>query len=622
MSLDIRIVALHTYPNAPTWNVEEVDSGATLMTSTLATISGVSAAVDSVRATIIEHARWLRDLRDNRTGPLVVYWAGHGELPTDGYNLALLDSTSPLDPSESLRMDTLATFVERCQRGVDSGDPDKWLLVILDACHSTPALAEFRHRLDSHLPAQTAVLSTSSLVGAADAGRFPQIFQAVLTDYAAEMSARLSVRELLRRVADGLGIEHGASGDDFLASRLSDHPAWPRTETPELLVGVRSEVITLRKLLASAPDIVRNHYYAKASGSALGQTDWHFTGRVEQRSTLANWLRLNETNGLYAVTGLAGSGKSALLGMVLAATSPEMVQALDQLRRDVPTRTIPYGVKFTSTVYLSNRSLTEAIATIAQQEGLPPAETADELIQHLCATPRDFLILVDALDESRDPLPIARLLRRLSATPRCRVLVGTRRSLGETPDRPIPTDHELIDALKPDRTLSIEPDRADFTDYANERLQSVLALDPTHVQGLARSIAQAAPTFLYVRLAVDEIAADQAWAQPDANLRELLTSQHVGIFDRAVKRLRRDHPTSEHLLHALAYARGNGFPRTGRVWETAGSAIARRTLSDPEVGEALRVCAPYIMQDAEFGEEVYRLAHKTFVDYYRPPERK
>lgn len=620
MSLDVRIVALGDYPKAPQWNVAEVDIGATVLASTLATTSGVNAVEDNAHATTTEHVGWLRHLRDNRTGPLVLYWAGHGELPSDGYNLALLDSTSPLDPSESLRLDTLATFIERCQRGVDPEDPDTWLVVVLDACHSTPALAELRQRLSNHLPPQTAVLSTSSLVGASAAGRFPELFVATLTGYAAEMSDRLSLRELLGRVAASLGREHGASPDDFLASRLTDHPEWPRSDTPDPLTGVRSEVLTLRQLLATAPDTVRNHYYAKASSATRGQTDWYFTGRVDQRSTLANWLQTDEPHGLYAVTGLAGSGKSALLGMILAATSPDMVEALRQLGKDVPERAIPHGVEFTSTLYLSNRTLTEVITAIAQQERLPTPGTADELIQAIQSAPRDCLILADALDESRDPLPIARLLRRLAATDRCRVLVGTRRSLTETPDQPIPTTHELTDALKPDRTLSIEPDRADFTDYATERLTAVLPDDPANIQRLARSIAHAAPTFLYVRLAVDEIGADPNWAHPHTDLADLLTTKHIGIFHRAVQRLRREHPNSEHLLHALAYARGNGFPRTGRVWETAGSAVAHTRLTDADVADALIVAAPYIMQDTEFGQEVYRLAHKTFVDYYRPPK--
>ncbi len=88
-----------------------------------------------------------------------------------------------------------------------------------------------------------------------------------------------------------------------------------------------------------------------------------------------------------------------------------------------------------------------------------------------------------------------------------------------------------------------------------------------------------------------------------------------------MQRLRRDDPDVEHLLHSLAYARGNGIPRTNGIWETAGSAIAGHRITDAAVTCALETAGSYIVQDAEFGDECYRLGHRTYTEYYLAQDR-
>ena len=134
---------------------------------------------------------------------------------------------------------------------------------------------------------------------------------------------------------------------------------------------------------------------------------------------------------------------------------------------------------------------------------------------------------------------------------------------------------------------------------------------------MAEQVTASAQTFLYVRLAVEELSADPTWLTGGKDLRQLLKPQHTSLFERAITRLRTNEPPTEHLLHALAYVKGNGFPRTGKVWEVAGSAIAGEPLTDRDVARALDTAAAYIVQDAEFGDEVYRLGHRTFVEFYR-----
>ena len=66
----------------------------------------------------------------------------------------------------------------------------------------------------------------------------------------------------------------------------------------------------------------------------------------------------------------------------------------------------------------------------------------------------------------------------------------------------------------------------------------------------------------------------------------------------------------------LAYARGNGFPRSDGIWATAGSALAGTDVTDVDIARTLELAAPYIMEDTEFGQAVYRLAHRTFAEHY------
>jgi hypothetical protein len=57
-------------------------------------------------------------------------------------------------------------------------------------------------------------------------------------------------------------------------------------------------------------------------------------------------------------------------------------------------------------------------------------------------------------------------------------------------------------------------------------------------------------------------------------LTQLPGGKHRGIFARAVQRLAANEPEAEAFLHALTYARGSGFPRTGGIWAIAGSALS------------------------------------------------
>ena len=52
------------------------------------------------------------------------------------------------------------------------------------------------------------------------------------------------------------------------------------------------------------------------------------------------------------------------------------------------------------------------------------------------------------------------------------------------------------------------------------------------------------------------------------------------------------------------------------------AALSDRPFSDSHVAKVLKLAAPYIMHDSEFGQGVYRLAHRTFVEHYLRSDRR
>jgi hypothetical protein len=222
------------------------------------------------------------------------------------------------------------------------------------------------------------------------------------------------------------------------------------------------------------------------------------------------------------------------------------------------------------------------------------------------------------LDESRDPLTIAAALRSLAALPGVRVLIGTRQSMHEDPDHPTPRDSAILDTLAPERVIKLERQPDAMMRYAESRLHRARSdLTDERITELAETIARYDDQpFLFARLAVSEIIADPELADNDDLLARALGSGHSGIFGYAVGRLARTVPEVEALLHVLTYARGNGLPRTGEIWAVAASELAETPLNDVHVETALKLAAPFIMQDSEFGQSVYRLAHRTFAEWY------
>lgn len=621
---DLVTVAIPSTNPKDSWSADDVNQARDSVATALEACGGAVTdwtTGDDVRQRL---ATW----KASRRRAAILYWTSHGELGEFGYE-ALLPSGERLTDVDFARA-LSAHF------GEQDDDQADWILLILDTCKSDRGAWEIYQRLSTPtggIPRPNAGILATANEGPAYCGAFPRALEEKLASFT-DYDNGIKIGELTRRLTSS-----GRSGR--LVGDFTDDAFIPLPDGGRKGQVNQEDYVDLREVLRTAPPHVRDHFYPKAQGAEVGPPVWWFRGREQERLEISDWLR-SATHGLYIMTGVAGSGKSAILGMLLATSDPQMLKALEKIEyhernfASIPALFCPPPDTFTAVVHLSGRSLPEAVAELASQLNVPSTANADELMSALdSAEAGKRTLLLDALDESRDPYAIAGLIRRLASAPLMKVLVGTRQSLREDPDHPHPPDRYLLDCLGapaditrdaqgPTKVMVLHRDPTAIRDYITARLQATLPPGTPDrdncIVRLTHQIGTVDQPFLFARLAAHEVVADLRWLKPGADLADLLSGGHTGIFDRAVARLRRHNPRIEALLHSLAYARGNGFPRTGGIWAIAGNALLQPNdgteINDDDIDHALKLAAPYIMLGAEFGDSTYRLAHRTFTDRY------
>lgn len=551
--------------------------------------------------------------------PLVLYWSGHGGIHGKDFYFILPEHPEALRGWAASELSRALAAEDQAGRRDSS---DAWRLVLLDTCQSVEAIAEILGRCGGMLPAQLMLLASGP--GEQPTGELARRFRRVLEDMAKE-SGRFTLREVVRRIADD---DYSRAQGSFAVDAM-----WPG-EPASPIQATYDDLVEFRTMLKDLPDAALRHFLPKARGresftnldAELSTPPWRFVGRNTERSEVGRWLR--ESSGLLAVTGRAGSGKSALLGMVLASTVPGLLDALREKGCDVtqPSADPPKGFSFDAILHLSGQTVQEFIGSLVDALGLQPTERLEDMAAQVAAKyPTGVRILSDALDEAVDPIPIISGLRQLAAQPGAQVIVGTRRSLGERIDDPTRSGESLIERLTPDRTVTVERDEDAAYDYAYRTLRESEKLTEDDVRRCARAISEPDQPFLFARLAVYELLADPAKAQPE-QLESLLATGHGGIFAVSFERINSKSRRTGAVVRSLAYSFGRGFPRTDGIWQTAANALYQSELepntpkpdpiTDSDIGTALDEAGAYIMIDFEHGQSVFRLAHRTFREYF------
>jgi len=551
----------------------------------------------------------------------VLFWVGHGESTGDKAWLATA-STLPMTGVKVHLPQQLAASVNRQWR-LRQDDPGAWALVVVEACGAERfiELVDAACNQDPNAPKRIAFIAAGGH-GTSFLGRFEEALTTALSGYPNDDVIKIS--DLVARVEEYLGDDAGVITKGLAAARPLARPK----DMPTITAS-QDIYLELRTILTALPPDQRSHYVPKAQGAEQGELPWYFVGRAAERRTIATWLRGVGT-GLLVVTGAAGSGKSALLGNILVYATPALREQLILHRylTALPEEERPPDDVFTTSMLLTGMSTLDVVARIAEDADLPAAPHELEisgrtewLLQQLRASPRGTTILADALDEAPDPFAVASVLRRIAGLNGCRVVVGTRRSTNEGPDLPEPDDENLLDSLGGRtrfRLVPVERDSDAVAEYVRRRLlaRDVAADLVNEVAGL---IAGRERQFLYARLAVHEILARPELLTKDhrGDLADLLERDHRALFATAMARLQDIRIEHRYLLEGLAYAQGRGLPRADRIWATFATAIGYGSpIGEADIDQVLADAAPYITLDAEHGQSVYRLAHRTFQEHF------
>jgi WD40 repeat protein len=599
------VVAVSDYPDPP--GALPSTASADRVARRLAEWGGRETSARPVPATTAAVRARLRAWTTGQVGPRssLLYWVGHGWDNGDELLLLTSDSEQPYDAANAVPAAELAGVLRAdWERRSALGDARAWTVAVFDCCGSSVGITNIVHELTkvpARRPERLALLAVSSR-GASFAGRFADQLEAAF-DALTPNDTEVLVRDLLDAVADRLGDDAAAEG------RLAKGAVLAR-QAPAAVVTMNVDALAeLRRVVGELPPAVRSHFLVKAQGGEVGELAWYFSGREAETRELAAWLR-SDASGLRVVTGEPGAGKSALLGHLVTLADGALVAAMQRagLVGEVAGDLRPPEGVFDAVLHLTGMRLEEVVGAF------PAGRGVDEVLDRLRTAGRPFTVLADALDEAQEPELIARsLLRPVAQVPGVKVLVGTRRSLEEGPDRPPPARHELLEALGvvEDECLVVRRDPEAKAAYVRKRLAQL-----PHVDDLVARITGPDQPFLFARLATAELLARPPLDPADPALDRLLAGGYRGLYLHAVERLAAEEPAARPLLQALAVARGRGLPRNGRVWATVAGVFnpLRVDIGEEAVDQVVAAAAPYLTLDGDGGQSVYRLAHQTFRD--------
>ncbi|MGW5455949.1 NACHT and WD repeat domain-containing protein, partial [Nocardia sp. NPDC003979] len=571
----------------------------------------------------------------------VLYWVGHGW--SDGRDTALAHTDSPVvvdtegfTPRQIAK--TIATRGSNIANddAVAGGQP--WIIVVVDACRSAAFVRELKAEMMRRAPGLGVgylLIGGLSGEGATTLGRFSQELRFFLETVCATDFIIPLHRMAVHFQTQGAEVEQKWLIDEVVLHRR-------HAMLVNLDLDTRHQLLTA---LDALDDDELRHFLPKAYGgempfteTMLGEQSWYFQGRHEETRRITDWLNQAET-GMLIVTGSAGSGKSALLGHLIVHANATLRTALQRanLTHPLPATEQPPDNVFDAVLHLTGATMDEVVARLSALTGLRTStafirsahgldEALNHLIEEIGRLKRPVTILVDALDEAVEPLLVAsRILVVLANTPRVRIVVGTRGSTREAPDQSS-SDSDILDTLQSARstTVQISADATAVANYVRARLQSsrIPLIDPAGVRidldALVAQVHKRAPQFLFARLLVHELLADPHQRTAAAWTR-LLAGNHRSLFATAVTRLTTDRPVLMAVLKALAFARGRGLPAADDIWLFAAQALntdPATAVNNNDIDQLTHVAAAYILADREHGQTVFRMAHRTFTEYF------
>ncbi|MFD7610799.1 AAA family ATPase [Streptomyces sp. NPDC059828] len=536
-------------------------------------------------------------------GIVVVHVVSHGVLRPSG--LYVLGSDS---------VHTARTSVGGWLAAVEDFPGRPLVLFLLDLCHSGAAARlewQLRRMLDGSNRAW--VMAASAEAEMAVDGRFSEAVAEVLTALAQRRlqfdpsSPHIGfhwfadeVRKRLRRSTEAQG---GLAQSITVSALDTVGPDLPFLPNPGYRTAELGPAQLPKPSGSTAPvldEVADAHHFRRHAQGGAGfpvgpaARQGLFTGRAAEVEKVRRWLAGgSEASRLMVVTGSPGSGKSALLGVLLCAFHPEMRAGTEALWE-------PLGLEATTgpaplPVHARQRTLAEVVRSLVSRTGdtgpgwvgSPQGPETDprRLIEALSrrSGPPPVMVL-DALDEARDPVEVVRdllqpltTLDRPDGQPLTRVLLAAReeepclsliadaRATGDLVD----LDAVAHDVLEADLRAYVErllgPDQPESAgEFAAGTALALTDRERTPVTGPHLLAA------LYTSYALQE-SVSSTLGNPETarRLGEQVPRDLPGLLDL---QFAGDH--AHHLLRpvltALAFAQGGGLP-VGLVTAIAGA---------------------------------------------------
>ncbi|MFE2733909.1 caspase family protein [Streptomyces sp. NPDC059349] len=568
-------------------------------------------AVDPTKSDLAEGIEdWTHEAALGPEDVVVVYFAGHGISEDDRRHYLLCTDAKAGRIARALAAEDLARPLVM--------SPVGHLLVMLDTCYAAAGTNDIS-RLASDLAnihrerANRWHLASAHARGLAKENVFVDALVDVFTHPLHGATQQyVSVREVTERV-NAYFQAHRPSQQARLTTAETDgqDPFFP---SPRYLPDLPADGIDLASL-AQLRRRHAGHFGPRSRGlEHVGELGDYFTGRAPALSELTRFLTARDADHdrkARIITGDPGSGKSALLGRLLALTDPDT----------------PYGspaLPHIITLHARRASLTDLVTDLADALQLPSPVDRDAVLAAASTRTEPIAVLLDSLDEAgtagdaQESRRIAHeLLQPLSTLPAVRLIVGTRRPQ-------IPSLGHAIRVLDLDTSEHIT--RADLTAYAHAVLEDAQDPDsrspyrdaPESAATIAEGIAaRAGSSYLVARMTARALVHGQITV--DTSLpgwREQLPSDAREAFAAYLDRFGTDRPKVERLLRPLAYAQGAGLPWS-TLWAPLAEALSGVPCSQDDLDWLHHHAGAYIVETPTPWGSSYRLFHETMAEHLR-----
>ncbi|WP_162688623.1 MULTISPECIES: caspase family protein [unclassified Streptomyces] len=546
---------------------------------------------------------------------VVAYFSGHGVL-REGRHYLLGSDDEPDRRHSGLAGADLVGLVADSLAGHS--------LTLIDTCHAGAVVndvAQWSAELGRAGRQGTASWVLTSARGAKPA------YGGVLVDALEDVFARpsagprqrfLDVREVTERV-NRYFAEHevpqraglvgpGAGGADPFFPNPAFVPGLPRDA-----LDVAS-VVRIRQAQ-------QDHFEPRSRGVAhAAEPGDFFFGRTEALTRVAQWLRSPHSGRrALVVTGSPGSGKSAVLGRVLALTDPDSPARLSTAPEALPPPDL-------TVIPLQGRGSTAETVTADLSAVLDlPTTDREGVLRALGARTDPVVVLLDALDEFEPDeyrRVVADLVRPLTSLPAVRLIIGTRRA--QLAELGAPVDVIDLDApefrdeegLRAYAYHLLVDDRTRQSAGRRRVYREAPARAATAAEAIAR---EAGPSFLAAQLAAHALV--HAAGPADSGPPELSPAQHLpdpfrdapGWFESCLDRFGPDRSRVVRLLLPLSYAQGPGLPMT--LWPAMAEALTHERYTDDDLRRFLARGSALVTETALPTGTVYRLFHQLLAEH-------